>query len=124
MFFDEPAEFGGGRYWDGAITGCNNPILAAVTEAIVLGADPKSIAALSIGTATASLLGPPTNPASPIQQARPDQSLVNDLAKLAASVTDEPPEIARRDRVGWAFTFAMAAYNFVRLPKLVAGAAA
>jgi transposase len=29
-----------------------------------------------------------------------------------------------RDRVGWAFTFAMAAYNLVRLPKLMAGAAA
>lgn len=24
-----------------------------------------------------------------------------------------------RDRVGWAFTFAMAAYNLVRLPKLL-----
>lgn len=94
MFFDEPAEFGGGRYWDGAITGCNNPIVAAVTEAIVLGVDPKAIAALSIGTAAASLLGPPTSPASLIQQAKPDQSLVSDLAKLAASVTDDPPEIA------------------------------
>jgi transposase len=28
-----------------------------------------------------------------------------------------------RDRVGWAFTFAMAAYNLVRLPKLLAAAA-
>ncbi|MEY9104692.1 hypothetical protein ABH994_005604 [Bradyrhizobium yuanmingense] len=27
-----------------------------------------------------------------------------------------------RDRVGWAFTFAAAAYNLVRLPKLMAGA--
>ena len=26
-----------------------------------------------------------------------------------------------RDRVGWAFTFAAAAYNLVRLPKLLAG---
>jgi transposase len=29
-----------------------------------------------------------------------------------------------RDRVGWAFAFAAAAYNLVRLPELVAGAAA
>jgi len=29
-----------------------------------------------------------------------------------------------RDRVGWAFTFAVAAYNLVRLPKLLAGAPA
>ena len=27
-----------------------------------------------------------------------------------------------RDRVGWAFAFAAAAYNLVRLPKLMAGA--
>jgi hypothetical protein len=27
-----------------------------------------------------------------------------------------------RDRVGWAFTFAAAAYNLVRLPKLIAEA--
>jgi hypothetical protein len=27
-----------------------------------------------------------------------------------------------RDRVGWGFTFAVAAYNLVRLPKLIAGA--
>jgi len=27
-----------------------------------------------------------------------------------------------RDRVGWAFTFAVAAYNLVRLPKLLAAA--
>src|SRR6266702_1852436 len=26
-----------------------------------------------------------------------------------------------RDRVGWAFTFAAAAYNLVRLPKLIGG---
>lgn len=29
-----------------------------------------------------------------------------------------------RDRVGWAFTFAVAAYNLVRLPKLLAAAPA
>ena len=28
-----------------------------------------------------------------------------------------------RDRVGWAFALAAAAYNLVRLPKLMAGAA-
>ena len=27
-----------------------------------------------------------------------------------------------RDRIGWAFTFAAAAYNLVRLPKLIAAA--
>jgi hypothetical protein len=94
-FFDEPASFGGGRYWDGAITGCNNPVLAAVAEAIVLGADPSNIAALSIGTSSAALAGPPVdNPTSPFIQPRPSQSLLTDLGKIASSVTDEPPDIA------------------------------
>lgn len=32
------------------------------------------------------------------------------------------PKLRGIDRVGWAFTFAAAAYNLVRLPKLIAGA--
>jgi hypothetical protein len=28
-----------------------------------------------------------------------------------------------RDRVGWSFTLSAAAYNLIRLPKLLAGAA-
>ncbi|MEO8812103.1 MAG: patatin-like phospholipase family protein [Caulobacteraceae bacterium] len=95
VFFDEPAAFGGGRYWDGAITGCNNPVLAAVAEAIVLGNPPDTIAALSIGTSTPALVGPPEdNPSSPFFQARPKQNLLTDLRMLASSVTDEPPDIA------------------------------
>lgn len=35
----------------------------------------------------------------------------------------ERPMVRGVDRVGWAFTFAAAAYNLVRLPKLLAGAA-
>jgi hypothetical protein len=30
------------------------------------------------------------------------------------------PKLRGVDRVGWAFTFAAAAYNLVRLPKLLA----
>jgi hypothetical protein len=32
----------------------------------------------------------------------------------------EKTKLRGRDRVGWAFTFAAAAYNLVRLPKLLA----
>jgi predicted acylesterase/phospholipase RssA len=95
LFFDEPAEFDGGRYWDGAITGCNNPILAAVAEAVVLGNHPTTVVGLSLGSGTKALAGPPIdNPPSPFVQARPNQTLFNDLATLAGSVTDEPPDIA------------------------------
>lgn len=95
VFFDAPASFGNGRYWDGAITGCNNPVLAAVAEAIVIGHDPEDIAALSIGTSSPALLGPPgTNPGSPFYQTKPKQGFGTDFQKLASSVTDEPPDVA------------------------------
>lgn len=101
LFFDAPATFDGGRYWDGAITGCNNPVLAAVAEAIVLGNEPLQIAALSIGTSAPALLGPPgVNAGSPFYQPKPYtgandlEKLGIDLEKLASSVTDEPPDIA------------------------------
>ena len=60
-YFDAPATFPDrpGRYWDGAISGCNNPVLAAVTEAIVKGQDPLNLAVLSIGTASVALPWPP-----------------------------------------------------------------
>jgi hypothetical protein len=35
----------------------------------------------------------------------------------------EKTKLRGRDRVGWAFTFAAAAYNLVRLPKLLVGPA-
>ena len=71
-YFDAPATFPDrpGRYWDGAISGCNNPVLAAVTEAIVKGQNPLNIAVLSIGTASVALPWPqPGEESSPyIQQ--------------------------------------------------------
>jgi hypothetical protein len=95
LFFDAPAMFAGGRYWDGAITGCNNPVLAAVAEAVVLTGEPMNIAALSIGTSSPALLGPPGQSAgSPFYQPQPATGLLHDLQKLASSVTDEPPDIA------------------------------
>src|SRR5215469_4700768 len=53
-YFDAPAILpdGSGRFWDGGVTGCNNPVLAAVTEAIVMGHEPRDIVALSLGTGT------------------------------------------------------------------------
>jgi hypothetical protein len=35
-------------------------------------------------------------------------------------IKQEKSRFRGRDRVGWAFTFAAAAYNLVRLPKLIA----
>ncbi len=96
-YFDAPATFPDqpGRYWDGAISGCNNPVLAAVTEAIMKGQDPLNLAVLSIGTASVALPWPrPGQESSPYVQQIAAPGLVTDLRKLATSILDDPPDIA------------------------------
>lgn len=96
-YFDAPATFPGGmdRYWDGAIAGCNNPVLAAATEAIVRRVNPTDIVALSIGTASVALpWALAGQPQSPYTQPILEPGLVTDLHKLATSILDDPPDIA------------------------------
>lgn len=96
-YFDAPATFPDhpGRYWDGAISGCNNPVLAAVTEAIVKGQAPADLAVLSIGTASVALPWPqPGQASSAYVQQIVDPGFVADLRKLATSILDDPPDIA------------------------------
>jgi len=95
-YFDEPATFPDqpGRYWDGAISGCNNPVLAAVTEAIVKTKNSMNFAALSIGTASVALPWPQPGHPSPYVQQISDPGFVTDLRKLATSILDDPPDIA------------------------------
>jgi len=96
-YFDGPALCPGthGRYWDGGITGCNNPVLAAVTEAITLGRDPQQLAALSLGTGTVRLpLAQPGQPSSPYLANPSAPGLLPDLRKLATSILDDPPDAA------------------------------
>lgn len=96
-YFDAPADipFTPDRFWDGGITGCNNPVLAAVVEAITLGVPPGEIRALSLGTGTVQLpLAAAGAPASPFTAARQDPTLVRDLGKLAGSILDDPPDAA------------------------------
>jgi hypothetical protein len=95
-YFDAPAAFPdrSGRYWDGAISGCNNPVLAAITEAIMKGQNPTNIAVLSIGTASVALPWPEQGqPVSPYVQEIVEPGFVPDLRKLASILTD-PPDIA------------------------------
>jgi hypothetical protein len=96
-YFDAPATFPdrSDRYWDGAISGCNNPVLAGVTEAIVKGKDALDLAVLSIGTASVALPWPqPGEESSPYVQKTSTPQLVTDLRKLASSILDDPPDIA------------------------------
>ncbi|WP_442755243.1 patatin-like phospholipase family protein [Methylocystis sp. JAN1] len=97
-YFDAPAtcpEAPGRRFWDGGITGCNNPAAAAVVEAIVLGQNPSEICVLSLGTASVSLpLPPPGAPAGPLEAPREESNVLNDLKKLATAILDDPPDAA------------------------------
>jgi len=96
-YFDAAAQYldNPGRYWDGAIAGFNNPVLAGVTEAVTLGNDPANVIALSLGTATVVWPWPQAGEEdSPYVQQPSPIGLVNDLSKLAGSILDDPPDLA------------------------------
>lgn len=99
-YFDAPAKIGGARYWDGAIGGYNNPVAAAVIEAVAnlerYDTAPGEIKALSLGTASVVL---PLEKHVPhedpdLVQHQDEASLTGDLRKLATSIVDDPPDAA------------------------------
>jgi uncharacterized protein len=106
-YFNAPARIAGGvirgnRFWDGAITGHNNPVLAAVTEALANGQGSlqhRDIRVLSLGTGSVSL---------PVveKRSRKERGVVNlperfgllhDLMELSGSILDDPPDAATFD---------------------------
>lgn len=96
-YFDAPAECDGHRYWDGAMGGYNNPVMAGVVEAIAaVGVAPASIHALTIGTGTVRLARfdvVPDAPA-PMKAKRVTPSIVHDAKQAAACLLDDPPDAA------------------------------
>jgi hypothetical protein len=103
-YFNAPAHIAsrvieGNRFWDGAVTGHNNPVLAAVTEALANGQGSlghRDIRVLSLGTGAVSL---------PVvdKRSRKERGLVNraersgllrDLMELSGSILDDPPDAA------------------------------
>jgi uncharacterized protein len=98
-FFDKPAIAGVQRYWDGAIGGYNNPVLAALVEVLIEGAAASEIMALSLGTGVTCYApldhSVKAGPAEFFVRRR-QASLLEDIRKLAASVLDEPPDAAGR----------------------------
>jgi hypothetical protein len=96
-YFDGPAIYSSNpdRYWDGGITGNNNPVLVGVTEAVTATKEFTEIVALSLGTGTVALPWPqPGEEGSPYVRQRSGLGLKSDLAKLAGSILDDPPDLA------------------------------
>jgi hypothetical protein len=84
-------------FWDGAVGGHNNPVKAAVVEALANGVDPKSIYALSLGTG--SLFRPIRSPKVAFDneilvEPEPDWGLLTDIPKIAGSILNDPPDAA------------------------------
>lgn len=105
-YFDAPAQlespaFSGCRYWDGAMGGFNNPVMAAVTEAVAYGFAPGDLRVLSIGTGAVflPLPSPMPEPDAPGQNSLCVQIQASGLWHDATSVLptiilDDPPDQA------------------------------
>jgi uncharacterized protein len=98
-YFIEPALIESERYWDGAIGGYNNPVLAGVVEALANAKhySRDDIEVLSIGTGTVSL--PPGDSATTsdprlVQKTGHESTLFGDVGQLATSILDDPPDSA------------------------------
>lgn len=92
QFFDRPADFGSKRYWDGGVSGLNNPVLAGVVEAVAAGVPRDQIGVLSIGTGSTFL--PRSGPAEvpQLMQQNAALGLVPGIKKLAGAVLADPPD--------------------------------
>lgn len=85
--------------WDGAVAGFNNPVLAAVIEALANGVDPGSIVVTSIGTGIELPLVMAPGESVDAEKApyfaeASHPGLFTDLKKMALSVLSDPPDSA------------------------------
>ena len=92
-WFDKPAEFDGSRFWDGAMTGYNNPVLAGVVEAIALGVRRSDIGVLSLGTSTVFLpeCGTEGIPDA-LCRPRARTGFLPELVKVGKTIIADPPD--------------------------------
>jgi predicted acylesterase/phospholipase RssA len=102
-YFNEPATFKVNNkpkyYWDGGVTGNNNPVLVAVTEAICNKAQYgiENIQVLSIGTGTVSQLQYDEEIPAKYDELKAKQEapgLIKDIQKMGTSILNDPPDTA------------------------------
>ncbi|HKE41544.1 MAG TPA: patatin-like phospholipase family protein [Casimicrobiaceae bacterium] len=95
IYYDKPAEVSGGRYWDGALAGYNNPVLAAVVEALAnRPGHAADMRVLSLGTGT-TVQPLTTEGAPPPMGKAPDNNcLFTWIRKAATVIVGDPPDAA------------------------------
>ncbi|MGA0599597.1 patatin-like phospholipase family protein [Caulobacter sp. KR2-114] len=93
-FFDAPTVWAGHRYWDGAMAGLNNPLLAGVIDLMGEGVRAQDIVCLSLGTGTVRLAPPNAGAPAALTQATQTPGVISDLGKAAGCITDDPPDMA------------------------------
>lgn len=105
------------RFWDGALGGVNNPVLAGVIEAKANGH--HDIAALSIGTSSTWRPIAPASAATNPQliDAKASLTLADGLRRVTGTILADPPDNATRDADILASTPAQS--RVVRLSPLV-----
>jgi len=79
-------------YWDGAMTGFNNPVLLATAEALANGAKREDVRALSIGTSCTELLPADTRCDPALKVGTPRSGFFSDLVKAGRAIVGEPPD--------------------------------
>lgn len=93
-YFDRPAETSVGRFWDGGVAGLNNPVFAAVIEALANGIAPERIQVMSIGTGGVVLPMKSDLIDRPLALVMVEPSFTEDLSNMAGSILDDPPDAA------------------------------
>jgi hypothetical protein len=94
-FFDEPAEFRGRRYWDGGLAAYDNPVLAAVVEAMANHPGrTDDMRVLSIGTRHTMLVSTEDGARPPLGAPPASTGLFTALKKAGLAVLADPPGAA------------------------------
>ncbi len=102
-YFNEPATFLVNNkpkyYWDGGVTGNNNPVLVAVTEAICNRTQYQieQVQVLSIGTGTVSQLQYDEEipvKYDELKAKHESPGLIRDVQKMGTSILNDPPDTA------------------------------
>ena len=95
LFYDRPAEVGGRRYWDGAFAGYNNPVLAAVIEALANAPErADDLRVLSIGTGTLWQPCVADDVPPPFGLVREGLGQIAAIRKAATVIIADPPDAA------------------------------